>query len=70
MAAIVIDPAFALKEVVYLLTDEEQKKRIITSIIICADGGILYELNCGTLQSRHYDCEISREVDYVAKTTN
>lgn len=43
---------------VYLLTDTEQEKRIVTGIVVKPDG-FLYELSCGSKCSNHYDFEIS-----------
>jgi len=60
----IIDNQFELGEEVYLKTDEEQRKRIITGIKIDCTGGIWYELSLGTNVSNHYAVEISREKCY------
>jgi hypothetical protein len=38
---------------------------MITGIKACADGGMLYELTCGTIQSNHYEAEISEEKNLI-----
>lgn len=60
--AMVIDNCFELGEFVYLKTDAEQERRIVTEISV-RPTGILYRLTFGTIESYHYDIEISREVD-------
>tara|TARA_R110002167_G_scaffold95560_1_gene254300 strand:+ start:21 stop:251 length:231 start_codon:yes stop_codon:yes gene_type:complete len=60
-----------LGDVVYLKTDEEQLKRIVTCIQLA--GGsmsskvISYELSQGDSHSEHYDSEISANVDELSK---
>lgn len=61
----IVDNKFDLKQIVYLKTDKEQGPRLITAIVMCADGGILYELSCCALSSRHYDFEITIEKDVL-----
>lgn len=62
----IIDNVFSLKQVVYLKTDKDQSPRLVTAVMVCADGGILYELTCCTGSSKHYDFEISEEKDVLA----
>jgi hypothetical protein len=52
-----------LKELVYLITDDEQSPRMVISIEFTADGGILYKLVRSSFESVHYRCEISKEKD-------
>lgn len=66
---ITVDIEFAIGEIVYLKTDDEQRRRIVTAIKFCPDDSLLYELICGTLQSCHYAFEISAEEDVAAKVT-
>lgn len=51
---IVIDNKFELKQMVFLRTDPEQHRRLITGIRLCADGSILYELSFASGTSWHY----------------
>ncbi len=60
----VIENSYDIGETVYLRTDPDQLARIVTSLIV-SNAGIVYELNCGVLESRHYDIELSREKDTV-----
>lgn len=46
-------------ENVYLKTDPDQYLRLVTRIIICLNGSLLYELTCGTEVTLHYAEEIS-----------
>lgn len=63
----VIDNAFNLGDIVYLVTDNDQRRRLVTSIMIFPIG-IMYRLSCGLQDSSHYECEISAEVNVLAKT--
>ena len=60
-----IDLEFEIGSFVYLKTDQEQQKRIVTSVLV-TDKDIVYILNQGVEESRHYDYEISKEVDVLA----
>ncbi len=64
----IIENVFELGEILFLVTDHEQRKRVVTAIIVCPDESLLYELTSGTIQSRHYSFELSREQDLVMKT--
>jgi len=64
----VIENKYEFGEMVYLVTDDEQKKRIVTAIKVYPSGQLLYELSCGTDNSDHYEFEISKEEDTVLKT--
>ena len=61
----VIDNKYEIGAIVYLVTDEEQRARIITFIKILPGGVLSYELSCGHTGSEHYDFEISAEKDLV-----
>ena len=56
----VVDCKYNIGDFVYLLTDEEQSPRIITSIQI-NPSGLLYRLSRGTEETWHYDIEIIKE---------
>ena len=62
----VIDNAFNLGQIVFLITDPDQLRRIVTKITISANG-IVYELGCGANASDHYECEISETSSILAK---
>lgn len=64
----VIDNKYDFGEIVYLKTDSDQEKRIVTAIKVYPAGDIIYQLSCGTENSDHYEFEISREEDTVLKT--
>lgn len=57
---IVIDNKFEIGEVVYLLTDDENLKRIVTSITIHSGNYITYDLSCGAGMSIHSEMEINK----------
>jgi hypothetical protein len=62
---IVIDPTYNIGDFVYIKTDQEQFQRIVTALIVCPAKDILYELTCGTIASKHYDFELSKEKNYA-----
>lgn len=62
--AMVIDNKFDFGQEVYLKTDPEQLKRIVTQFSVTKNG-IVYELSFGAIVSPHYDFEISTEKDTV-----
>lgn len=64
----IINNIFELKEIVYCVTDPEQSPRIITSIRICCDGGIIYCASIGSSTADFYECELCREENLVLKT--
>lgn len=50
--------AFEIGQTVYLITDKEQSKRIVTGYNVRTTG-ITYGLSCGENETWHYDYEIS-----------
>jgi hypothetical protein len=62
----VIDNKYSIGETVYLTTDDEQKKRVVTAITV-RTLGVIYELSCGVAVSNHYDFEMSAEEDIEMK---
>ena len=46
-------------DVVYLVTDADQLKRMVVGYVIGPDGYVEYLLNCMEHVSQHYLCEIS-----------
>jgi len=65
----VVDVNFEIGDTVYLQTDIEQLKRLVTGFHI-RKYDVLYSLSCGINESSHYDFEISREVNVLITTTN
>ena len=65
-----ISNKFEIGELVYLSTDEDQKRRLIAGLKVCPDGLIVYFVSCGTAFSEHYEFEITEEVNTIIKTTN
>ena len=62
-----VDFKFKLGELVYLRTDLEQLKRMITEVSILGtsmnDSIVMYELSQSDQSSKHYSSEISRNKD-------
>ena len=54
----------SIGDFVYLITDEDQKKRIITGIII-RPSGVIYYVSCGEVETTHYDIEITKDKIYI-----
>lgn len=50
-------------DTVYLKTDPEQNKRMVTSLTLWPGGSALYEVVCGTETSSHYDIEMTAQPD-------
>ena len=63
----VIDNKFSVGEIVYLKTDGDQLRRVITALKVLPNDCILYELSCGATHSFHYDFEINEEEDVSQK---
>ena len=57
---------FSIGEFVYLQHDSDQVRRMVTRIQE-AGGGFTYCLSAGTSETWHYDFEISRDIDVLAK---
>lgn len=65
----IIDTEFNIGDNVYLKTDSEQKKRIVTGYCV-RKTSMSYLLSCSTEESTHYDFEITKEIDILMTTTN
>lgn len=65
----VIDNKYNIGDTCYLKTDSLQDERLITGICIRENSSIQYYLVCGSLDSWHYEFEITKEKD-VVKATN
>ena len=62
---IVFDVKFSLGSTVYLLTDIDQNKRIVTAYLIRSGNYIEYELSSGLDRSYHVETEISKEKQLI-----
>lgn len=51
----------ALQQYVYLKTDPDQHRRMIIGIKVCATLELMYEVQCGTVCTWHYECELSEQ---------
>lgn len=58
-----IDLDHYIGDIVYLITDEDQKPRIVTRILITPNG-VMYYLSNGTSETCHYSIEISYNRNY------
>ena len=58
-----INNKYNLGDFVYLLTDTDQRTRVITAIMV-NPGSIEYGLRCGTEDSWHFECELSPDRQY------
>lgn len=65
----IVDNKYNLKDYVYLTTDREQSKRVVTGIFIRISS-IMYELTLGSTCSCHYEFEISEQEDTLIRTDN
>lgn len=63
----ILENKYEIGQPVYLITDKEQDKRIVTEIRV-SEGALLYQVSCGAQSSYHYDFEISSEKDLVNAT--
>lgn len=63
-----IDEKFKIGQIVYLKTDKEQVKMIVTALLIDTNG-IEYRLSSGNISAWHHDIEISEEVSILEITT-
>ena len=59
---------YNIGSVVYLKTDKDQCKRLVTAIQINGNGGVIYRLASGSTESWHYAFEITTEIDVMIKT--
>ena len=61
MTMIKISNVFDIGEIVFLRTDDEQRERIVTGILIKGDGSVIYSLACGVMETEHYGFEITKD---------
>lgn len=62
MPTIILNAEYGQGEIVYLRTDQEQLPRLVMGYRLQNNSStLLYDLMCGTLQSCHYELELTRE---------
>lgn len=57
----VVDNKFEIGDFVYLVTDVDQSKRMVTGFTVRQGGHVIYELSLGTSTSWHIEQEITKE---------
>ena len=62
-------PAFEYGEEVYLTTDPQQSKRVVSGYIL-RKGMLTYLVVCGTEETGHFEFELSTEPDIMMTSTN
>lgn len=62
-----INNKFNLGQIVFLKTDPEQMKRLVTEIYISPGDNIGYQLSLENLNSVHYELEITATPDIKMK---
>ena len=60
---------YNIGDYVYLKTDIDQYKRLVTGYTVRTDG-ILYLLSLGSEETSHHELEISDEIDILLKSMN
>lgn len=60
----IINNAFALKQVVYLVTDTDQRAGLITAIKVTVNG-LMYEVTIGFDADYYYDFEIQENKAFI-----
>ena len=60
---------FKIGDYVYLKTDIDQYKRLVTGYTV-RPNVVIYNLRLGSEETTHYELEISAEVDMLLKALN
>lgn len=55
---------YDLGDIVYLITDPDQLERMVTGIRI-RPSGVIYSITHSTLETDHYDIELSSKKDMI-----
>lgn len=63
----VIDNKFDIGQLVYLITDNEQKPRIITGVTIGPNSHVTYRVTNSTDETWHYEMELTDEENIEIK---
>ena len=65
----VIDNKFNIGDFVYLITDTQREKRLVTELIV-SKNSIIYTLACGGFDTEHYDFEITDDINILIINQN
>ena len=57
-----ISTQYEFGDIVFLKTDIDQLERLITEITISEGNTLVFTLSCGTLNTKHFEFEFSKEV--------
>ena len=60
----IINNAFALKQIVYLVTDADQRAGLVTAIKVTVNG-LMYEVTIGFDADYYYDFEIQENKAFI-----
>lgn len=63
----VIENKYEIGQLLFLKTDSEQKERMLVQIAIGGNNAIRYCLSSGTVETWHYDIEMSEEKNILAQ---
>lgn len=63
-----VNNKYSFGDIVYLVTDKDQLKRVVTGIILKPDG-MMYEVCQAIDTQNHYECELSDTEDIIMKTS-
>lgn len=55
---------FSLGSIVYHKTDPEQFRMMVTAVMVCLDGGIIYHCSVGSIRDEFYEKELTAEKVY------
>ncbi len=65
----VINNKYSIGDFVYLATDVDQARRLVTAITVHPNGQIVYTLTYCANASEHYDFEITADENIEIKVT-
>lgn len=65
MSRLYYDAIYNYGQVVYLVTDTEQRPKIVVKHILYPDSIVMYGLAGGTSYSEHYELEISENRNLI-----
>lgn len=66
----VINNVFEIGDTAFLVTDPDQRERLVVGITIRQASVLLYELAAGADTSWHYEYELTAERDITKATTS
>lgn len=64
----VIENKYQIGDFVYLVTDPDQEKRMVTGITVRVSG-ILYLISLGERETSHYEFELSDQANELVKVS-